>query len=228
MALPFVVAAAGAVNAEKRAAMSHAGHEVPAAHDLTEHKGLNEGALTFFGTLMIGLASVAPAYSRAARLGYVVIADATLAPVAVVLGFIPMLLTAFAYRELNKVIPDCGTTFTWVTKAFGPRTGWFSGWVLTIAGIIVLTSLAQVAAQYTFLLIGADSLADNTFWVTVLGVVFIAVMVWVSYRGIVIAEWLQYVLVAIQYLALGVLVVVALIAVAGPDAPDTAIAIEAF
>ena len=107
--------------------MSHAGHEVPAAHDLTEHKGLNEGALTFFGTLMIGLASVAPAYSLAATLGYVVIEDGTLAPVAVVLGFIPMLLTAFAYRELNKVIPDCGTTFTWVTKAFGPRTGWFSG-----------------------------------------------------------------------------------------------------
>ena len=194
--------------------MSHAGHEVPAAHDLTEHKGLNEGALTFFGTLMIGLASVAPAYSLAATLGYVVIEDGTLAPVAVVLGFIPMLLTAFAYRELNKVIPDCGTTFTWVTKAFGPRTGWFSGYVLTIAGIIVLANLAQVAAQYTFLLLGADSLAENTFWVTVLGVVFIAVMAWVSYRGIVIAEWLQNVLVAIQYLALGVLVVVALIAVA--------------
>ena len=86
--------------------MSHAGHEVPAAHDLTEHKGLNEGTLTFFGTLMIGLASVAPAYSLAATLGYVVIEDGTLAPVAVVLGFIPMLLTAFAYRELNKVILD--------------------------------------------------------------------------------------------------------------------------
>ena len=227
MGLDFVITAAGAVTAEKRAAMSHAGHEVPAAHDLTEHKGLNEGALTFFGTLMIGLASVAPAYSLAATLGYVVIEDGTLAPVAVVAGFIPMLLTAFAYRELNKVIPDCGTTFTWVTKAFGPRTGWFSGYVLTIAGIIVLANLAQVAAQYTFLLLGADSLAENTFWVTVLGVVFIAVMAWVSFRGIVIAEWLQNVLVAIQYLALGVLVVVALIAVAGPNAPDTAIPIEA-
>ena len=33
---------------------------------------------------MIGLASVAPAYSLAATLGYVVIEDGTLAPVAVV------------------------------------------------------------------------------------------------------------------------------------------------
>jgi amino acid transporter len=77
------------------------------------------------------------------------------------------------------------------------------------------------------LLIGADSLAENTFWVTLLGVVFIAVMAWVSYRGIQIAHWLQNVLVGIQYLALGVLVVVALIAVAGPNRPDTATPIEA-
>jgi len=170
---------------------------------------------------------VAPAYSLAATLGYVVIEDGTLAPVAVVLGFVPMLLTAFAYRELNRVIPDCGTTFTWVTKAFGPKTGWFGGWVLTLAGIIVLANLAQVAAQYSFLIVGADSLADSKLWVTLLGVVFIAVMAWVSYRGIVIAEWLQNVLVGIQYLALAVLVVVALIAVAGPNAPETAIPIEA-
>jgi amino acid transporter len=207
--------------------MSKRVHEEPASHDLTEHKGLNEGKLTFFGTLLIGLASVAPAYSLAATLGYVVIEDGTLAPVAVVLGFVPMLLTAFAYRELNRVIPDCGTTFTWVTKAFGARTGWFGGWVLTIAGIIVLANLAQVAAQYTFLLVGADSLADSTFWVTVLGVVFIVVMVYVSYRGIEIAHWLQNVLVGIQYAALAILVVVALIAVSGVNRPDTAIDIEA-
>ena len=201
--------------------------EVPGAHDLTEHKGLSEGSLTFSGTLFIGLASVAPAYSLAATLGFVVIEDGTLAPVAVILGFIPMLLTAFAYRELNRVIPDCGTTFTWVTKAFGPRSGWFGGWVLTLAGVIVLANLAQVAAPYSFLLVGADSLAESTFWVTTLGVVFIAVMMYVSFRGIEIAAWLQNVLVAIQYVALGILVVVAFIAVAGAARPDTAIDVEA-
>ena len=86
--------------------------------------------------------------------------------------------------------------------------------MLTIAGIIVLANLAQVAAQYTFLLLGADLSRRTRFgcgrcWGRVHrghGLGFL--------RGIVIAEWLQNVLVAIQYLALGVLVVVALIAVA--------------
>ncbi len=207
--------------------MATSAREEPASHDLSPGKGLNQDSLTFAGTLAIGLASVAPAYSLAATLGYVVIGTGVLAPVAVILGFIPMLLTAFAYRELNKVIPDCGTTFTWVTKAFGPRTGWFSGWVLTLAGVIVLANLAQVAAQYSYYLFGADDLASSTFWVTVLGVIFIAAMTYVSFRGIEIANWLQNVLVGIQYVALAVLVFAALFAVFGGDRPDTAIDISA-
>lgn len=207
--------------------MATTSREEPASHDLNAHKGLSEDSLSFTGTLAIGLASVAPAYSLAATLGYVVIEVGVLAPVAVILGFLPMVLTAFAYRELNRVAPDCGTTFTWVTKAFGPKTGWFSGWVLALAGIVVLANLTQVGAQYTYLLIGADDLADSTLWVTVLGVVLLALMTYVSYRGIEIAHWLQNVLVAIQYLALGILVVVAFLAISGVNRPDSAIDISA-
>jgi hypothetical protein len=29
-----------------------------------------------------------------------------------ILAFLPMLLIAVAYRELNRSMPDCGTTFT--------------------------------------------------------------------------------------------------------------------
>jgi hypothetical protein len=30
------------------------------------------------------------------------------------------LFVAIAYLELNKADPDCGTTFTWAARAFGP------------------------------------------------------------------------------------------------------------
>ncbi len=46
-----------------------------------------------------------------------------------------MLLIAFAYRELNNAVPDCGTTFTWGTKAFGPWVGWMGGWGVAVAGM---------------------------------------------------------------------------------------------
>ncbi|MFG2562969.1 hypothetical protein [Streptomyces sp. NPDC048496] len=44
------------------------------------------------------------------------------------LAFIPMLLIAYAYKELNASNADCGTTFMWATRAFGPRIGWMGGW----------------------------------------------------------------------------------------------------
>ena len=54
-----------------------------------------------------------------------------------------------AYRELNRVIPDCGTTFTWAAKAFGPRTGWMGGWGIAVSGIIFMANAADIMGIYT-------------------------------------------------------------------------------
>jgi hypothetical protein len=45
-------------------------------------------------------------------------------PANVLISFIPMYLIAVAYQELNKAEPDCGTTFTRASRAFGPIVGW--------------------------------------------------------------------------------------------------------
>jgi amino acid transporter len=82
------------------------------------------------------------------------------APAVTVLAFVPMLLTSIGYRELNKADPDCGTTFTWATRAFGPRSGW-AGWAIIVADVLVLASLAQVAGQYVFFLFNADGIGAN-------------------------------------------------------------------
>ncbi len=75
------------------------------------------------------MASTAPAYSLAASLGLVVATGAGLkAPAIMLLAFIPMYFIAVAYKELNEAEPDCGTTFTWATRAFGPIVGWMGGW----------------------------------------------------------------------------------------------------
>ena len=78
-----------------------------------------------------------------------------------VLAFVPMLLTSIGYSELNKADPDCGTTFTWATRAFGPKTGWFGGWAIVVADVLVMASLAQVAGQYVFLLFNAEGIGSN-------------------------------------------------------------------
>ena len=104
-------------------------------------KGLKSGALGLVSSVVMGVASTAPAYSLAATLGFIVVVVGTGAPVVALLAFVPIFLTSIGYSELNKADPDCGTTFTWATRAFGPRTGWAGGWAIVAADILVMASL---------------------------------------------------------------------------------------
>ena len=183
-------------------------------------KGLATGKLGIAGSTVIGLASTAPLFSLAATLGYVVLAVGAQAPIAFIIAFVPMMFTAFAYRELNSAIPDCGTVFTWAAKAFGPRTGWFSGWALAVAGIFVMANLAEISAVYVLHLVGDGSLAENRVVVVSLGAATIAAMTYVSMRGVELGEKVQVALLAIQYAAMAAFVIGCLIGFFSGNAPD--------
>ncbi|MBA3552796.1 MAG: APC family permease, partial [Actinobacteria bacterium] len=90
----------------------------------------------------------------AASLGIVVAAVGLQPPAIMVVSFIPMLFIAASYYYMNRADPDCGTPFSWVTRAMGPFAGWMGGWGIIVADIIVVANLAQIAGKYTFLLFG--------------------------------------------------------------------------
>jgi amino acid transporter len=184
-------------------------------------KGLKSGALGLIGATVIATASVAPAYSIAATLVFVVTTVGLQAPAVSVLAFIPMLLTSIGYSELNKADPDCGTTFTWATLAFGPRSGWAGGWAIVAADVLVMSSLAQVASQYVFFLFGADSIGKDATsgWVLLGGIIWIVLMTVVCYLGIEVSANFQKILLTIELVMLLVLSITALIRVADGTAP---------
>src|SRR6201987_675266 len=124
-------------------------------------KGLKTGALGLVSSVVMGVASTAPAYSLAATLFFVVAAVGLASPLVAVLAFVPMLLCSIGFSELNKADPDCGTTFIWSTRAFGPGTGWAGGWAVVAADVLVMASLAQVAGQYVFFLFNAPGIGGN-------------------------------------------------------------------
>ena len=96
----------------------------------------------------LGISCVAPAYALTATLGPTASVVGKHMPAVFLLGFLPMLLVAFGYRELNHDAPDSGTTFTWATKAFGPYIGWLGGWGLVTATGIVLSNTAGIAVEF--------------------------------------------------------------------------------
>jgi amino acid transporter len=185
-------------------------------------KGLKGGALGFLSNVVIGVASTAPGYSLAATLGFVAAAVGLQSPAVLWLAFVPMLLIAAAYYYMNSVDPDCGTSFTWVTRAMGPQVGWLAGWAIVVADVIVMANLAQIAGLYTFLLFGLKGLADSVFAVTVVGVIWIAVMTFICYLGTELSADTQFFLLGAEILTLALFAIVALFKVysgtAGPDA----------
>jgi amino acid transporter len=180
-----------------------------------ESKGLKADAIGFVSGVVIGVASTAPGYSLAASLGFVIgIAGVGLAaPSVFIVAFVPMLFIAAAYYWMNRADPDCGTTFSWVTRALGPWLGWMGGWGIVCAGTIVMANLAQIAGLYTFLLVGWDAAADSTLAVTAVGVVFIALMTWICVIGIELSARTQVGLLGAEILTLALFAIVALVKV---------------
>jgi amino acid transporter len=184
-------------------------------------KGLKTGALGLVSATVMGVASTAPAYSLAATLGFIVAVVGLGSPIVAVLAFIPIFLTSIGYSELNKADPDCGTTFTWASRAFGPKTGWAGGWAIVAADVLVMASLAQVAGQYVFLLFGAKGIGSDATsgWVLLVGLAWIASMTYICYRGIEVSAMFQRILLAIELVMLLVFSLTALIRVGTGNHP---------
>ena len=189
----------------------------------TTGKGLKPNAIGFWDGLAIGLDSTAPAYSLAAVLGSIVVIAGVKAPAVLIVSFVPMLLIAGAFYYMNRADQDCGTTFSWVTRAMGPWLGWMGGWAVFTTGVLVIGSLADVSAYYLFDLVGLDSLRDSRTAVVLLAVVIVLVMTWICVLGTELSAKVQRVLVLAQVAALIVFAVVAAIRLATGDVPDAAI-----
>jgi amino acid transporter len=185
-------------------------------------KGLRKGALGLLASVVIGIASTAPAYSLAASLGYVSSEVGVKAPLIMLLAFVPILFISYAFKALNSRIPDCGTNFTWGARAFGPHTGWMSGWAAIVAQIIVLANLAQIAGIYTFLIFGLNDLADNVLAVAGVGTVWLIAMTYIAYRGIELSARIQMGLLAIEMVVLLIFAVLAFGAVFTDNAAEGA------
>jgi amino acid transporter len=112
---------------------------------------------------------------------------------------------------MNRADPDCGTTFSWMTRAMGPWFGWQGGWAIVVADVLVMPSLADVAGNYTFQLFGTTN--PSNLEVELVGIAWIIVMTAICYVGIELSARTQQLLLGMEFATLVVFAVVALIKV---------------
>jgi amino acid transporter len=192
---------------------------------------LNHDSLSFLDAMVIGLNATSPAYSLAAVIGPIVALVGVAAPGVLLASFVPMLLIASAFYYMDRADQDCGTTFSWVTRAMGPWFGWQGGWAIAMTGILVVGALADVAVRFTLLMIGLDDVAYPTegtdgYWLSRIVVIaatlaLVLLMTWICVVGTEMSARVQNTLIILQVAALLVFAGVALYQVAAGDRPDS-------
>jgi amino acid transporter len=126
-------------------------------------------------------------------------------------AFVPMICIALGYRALNRIDPDCGTAFVWVTRAFGPGAGWVVGWAVIVSAVLAVAGSARWAGVYTVQLFGGAP--GSRLDVSLVGAAWIALGTFVLWSGIDASARLQRALVAAELGALVAFAVVALVTV---------------
>ncbi len=192
---------------------------------------LKKGAISYISNIVIGVASTAPAYSLAATVGFFVLINGVgvHSPAIIIVSFIPLFFIATAYKAMNEVDPDCGTTFSWVTRAMSPSLGLLIGWTVIFSDIVVNANQAQIAGSYGFQLFGLNAAASSKWDVIILGVIFIILLTWICWRGIELSALTQQILLGFEMTLLVIFSVVALIkAYAGSNPASIPIALDWF
>lgn len=191
-----------------------------------EQTGTQDGAdalapdrIGFWSSVGIGVASTTPSTGVALVFGLLVASVGVNLPGIVLLGFLPIAAITFAYLYFNRVDPDCGANFAWTTRAFGPRVGWFAGWLVIASLAVIVANYGQLLGAYTFLLFGADDLAASTLAVTTVGTLWLLLLSLIAYRGITLSERVQIPMVIFELVVLIGFAVVAIIRAASvrPD-----------
>jgi len=183
----------------------------PAVRGPEEHGNrLRNNALNLVGNVGLALGSAAPTASIALTLAAIVAASSYASPVAILVIGLPMLGIAAAFKRLNRAHVNCGATYQWGARAISPYYGFMVGWLIFLAYFVGVISICLPIGPYLISLFGN---AQSRLGEAIIGSAAVVAVTIVAYIGIRVAAWVQWALIAIEYIGVTVLAVFSLVAV---------------
>jgi amino acid transporter len=162
---------------------------------------LKANSLSFFESIIMGVAGSAPGFSIAVAIAGLLAAAGAVSPNALLIFAVPMLGISVAYKGLNKKMPSAGAAYEWTKQGFGKFFGYFSGWALLIAALVFMVTGSVPLGTATIDLFD-PSLASDVLLTTVIGAAwFIAIGV-VLITGIELTSKIQVVMSSIELIIL--------------------------
>lgn len=179
------------------------GAPVPEAEEAAQ---LKADELNLFDATAVAVSSVAPAYSLASTMAFIVVIAGVglFSPSVLIMSFIPVLFIAIAYFHLNRKDPDCGASYSWLSRLTRPSLGWFNGWVQVATSAIFCVSAPLLAGTYTLLFLRhvgwiSSSTQGNVWLTAVIASIWLAFITFICVYGIRWTTNFQWILVIIEY-----------------------------
>ncbi|HVC02159.1 MAG TPA: APC family permease [Steroidobacteraceae bacterium] len=162
---------------------------------------LKANSLSFFESIIMGVAGSAPGFSIAVAISSLLMTAGHASPNAILIFALPMLGIAIAYKGLNRKIANAGAAYEWTKIGFGRLFGYFSGWALLIASMVFMVTGSVPLGTATIDLFD-PSLAGHVLLTTSIGAVWFVVIGLVLIAGIEITSKVQVVMSSIELLIL--------------------------
>ncbi len=169
---------------------------------------LKADSLSFFESVIMGVAGSAPAFSIAVAISGLLAAAGAVSPNAILIFAVPMLGISVAYKGLNKKMPHAGAAYEWTKVGFGKFFGFFSGWALLIASMVFMVTGSVPLGTATIDLFD-PAMASNIWLTTGIGAVWFLAIGAVLITGIELTSKIQVVMSSIELLILLVVSVAA-------------------
>ncbi len=171
---------------------------------------LASGSLGLAESTIMGVAGNAPAFSVAASTATLIATVGVLSPASLLYCGLIMFGAALAFRKLNKIDPNAGASYAWVSAIFGPTLGFFAGWSVLIAQAVFMISGTVPVATATLALTVPHLVADTSA-VAFVAAAWLVVIIAIAIKGIKLASYVQVFLTTIEVAVLAVIVGAALV-----------------
>ncbi|MGL4768314.1 MAG: APC family permease [Formosimonas sp.] len=190
---------------------------------MSEEKGLADGSLGTFESVIMGIAGTAPAFSVAVTTASIVGAVGELAVGSILYCGLIMFGIMLAFTHLNKITRHAGATYAWVGKVFGQSWGFLAGWGLLIASIFFMVSATIPASTATLKILAdifglAAEIVDDPDWVTLVAAIWLLLVTAVVTKGIKHASYAQLILTVIETVIIFALIIGAFVQYGGQPA----------
>jgi amino acid transporter len=172
--------------------------------------GLRANAIGLGGDVIVAVANVAPSSAVAFTLALLLTLTGLASPLVVVIVGLLMICVTLGYAAMNRWKPSAGAPYVWVGEATTPAAGIGTGLLQALgATLFNIGNITLAGAYLLFVVSPSSTFPKPVTWL--IAAAIMAVLLWLSIRGLRPSVLVQTALIVIEYASVISFVILALI-----------------